>query len=208
MNKFKTDQEKFWAGEFGDEYIKRNSDDAAIDINKAIFTKILKSTVDINSVIEFGANIGLNLKAIRDLYPSIELTAVEINEHAVQKLTSWGDERLTIYNESILEFIPAHSWDLVLVKTLLIHINPKYLDNVYESIYRSSHKYICIAEYYNPTPVEVEYRGYHERLYKRDFAGEILDRYENLKLIDYEFVYHRDNDNPQDDITWFLLEKI
>jgi spore coat polysaccharide biosynthesis protein SpsF len=26
-------------------------------------------------------------------------------------------------------------------------------------------------------------------------------------LIDYGFVYHRDTAHPQDDITWFLLEK-
>ena len=44
-------------------------------------------------------------------------------------------------------------------------------------------KYICIVEYYNPTPVEVIYRGHKGKLFKRDFAGEMLDKYRNLKLI-------------------------
>ena len=36
-------------------------------------------------------------------------------------------------------------------------------------------KYLLINEYYNPKPVSIDYRGHSERLYKRDFAGEILD---------------------------------
>jgi pseudaminic acid biosynthesis-associated methylase len=71
----------------------------------------------------------------------------------------------------------------------------------------SSKKYICIAEYYNRTPVSINYRGHDERLYKRDFVGEVLDKFPSLTLVDYGFVYHRDPNFPQDDITWFLLEK-
>jgi hypothetical protein len=52
----------------------------------------------------------------------------------------------------------------------------------------------------------VPYRGNQERLFKRDFAGELMDRH-GLKLVNYGFAYHRDNYHPQDDITWFLLEK-
>ena len=44
-------------------------------------------------------------------------------------------------------------------------------------------------------------------LFKRDFAGELLDKYKNkLLLLDYGFIYHRDT-YPQDDLTWFLMEK-
>ena len=39
-----------------------------------------------------------------------------------------------------------------------------------------------------------------------DFAGEVIEKY-NLKLINYGFVYHRDNNFPLDDISWFLLKK-
>ena len=38
-------------------------------------------------------------------------------------------------------------------------------------------------------------------------AGEILDRYPSLQLVDYGFAYRRDPNFPQDDITWFLMEK-
>jgi hypothetical protein len=57
-------------------------------------------------------------------------------------------------------------------------------------------------------PVSVNYRGNTDRLFKRDFAGEMLDRFKDLRLLDYGFSYHRDNNFPQDDINWFLLEKV
>ena len=44
-------------------------------------------------------------------------------------------------------------------------------------------------------------------LWKRDFAGEMMGIYPNLKLRDYEFIYHREPEYPQDDVTWFLMEK-
>ena len=75
-------------------------------------------------------------------------------------------------------------------------------------MFQSSHRYICIAEYYNPTPVEVPYRGHQNKMFKRDFAGEMLDKFQDLRLLDYGFVYHRDTQFPQDDVNWFLLEKI
>jgi spore coat polysaccharide biosynthesis protein SpsF len=94
-----------------------------------------------------------------------------------------------------------------LIKGVLIHINPDALEQVYEKLYQAALKYICIIEYYNSTPVEVSYRGHSNRLFKRDFAGEVLDKYPDLKLVNYGFVYHRDNNFPPDDLTWFLLEK-
>ena len=97
--------------------------------------------------------------------------------------------------------------DLVFIRGVLIHISPDALDEVYEKLYKLSKRYILISEYYNPNPVAIEYRGHTNKLFKRDFCGEVLDKYPDLKLIDYGFVYHRDPVFPQDDITWFLLEK-
>ena len=34
-----------------------------------------------------------------------------------------------------------------------------------------------------------------------------MDRHPSLSLIDYGFAYRRDPTFPQDDITWFLMEK-
>lgn len=202
---YKTEQEIFWAGNFGDEYIGRNQGEASIASNTALFSKIFASTNSISSIIEFGANIGLNIEAIRRLLPKAKLSAIEINEKAVNQLKLI--DNLKVYHSSILDYQLDEQRDLVLIKGVLIHINPIELNNVYELLYKTSRRYICVAEYYNPSPVEVRYRGHEGKLFKRDFAGEILDKYPDLKLIDYGFVYHRDNNFPQDDTTWFLLGK-
>lgn len=203
---FKTEQEKFWKSEFGNQYSERNVGEKLINSNKALFSKILKDTSNINSVLEFGSNIGLNLIALETLLPNSELSAIEINPIAVTVLKK-NINQIKVYPISILDFEPDGKRDLVFIKTVLIHINPDNLQHVYKKLYDSSSKYIVIAEYYNPTPVRIDYRGHQDRLFKRDFAGEILKKYSDLKLVDYGFVYHNDPLFPQDDITWFLLSK-
>lgn len=204
-NEYRTEQESFWAGEFGDEYTERNQDEGTIISNTVLFAEVLSSTESVGSLIEFGANIGLNLLAIRALVPDMQLAAVEINRKAVSRLEKIDE--LKVYPVSILDFEPETTTDLVLTKTFLIHMRPDTLPKIYEKLYQASSRYICIAEYYNPTPVEVDYRGHGEKLFKRDFAGEMMDMFGDLELIDYGFAYHRDNNFPQDDITWFLMEK-
>ena len=201
---FKTEQEKFWAGEFGNEYVARNSDEKLVVGNLNVFSKVISRTIGVKSVIEFGANIGNNMKALRALIPDVELSAIEINKKAVEILKK---QDVKVYAQSILDFEPDYKRDLAFIKGVLIHINPDELQNVYEKLYNSSKKYIFVAEYYNPFPVAVTYRGNEERLFKRDFAGEMLDKYEDLELVDYGFVYHRDNNFAQDDVNWFLMQK-
>ena len=178
---YKTEQEKFWKGEFGTQYSKRNNEKkVASNIN--LFSKIFENTIGIKSVLEFGANIGLNLSAIKALFPKMILSGVEINNIATEQLSKVIDDK-NIYNQSILDFKTDRKRDLVFTKGVLIHINPDVLDIVYTKLYEYSNKYILVSEYYNPTPVDVVYRGKKGFLYKRDFAGELLEKYSDLELI-------------------------
>jgi spore coat polysaccharide biosynthesis protein SpsF len=204
---YKTDQETFWAGEFGDAYADRNQGNRWIASNTALFSKILHSTHGIESVLELGANVGLNLHALQNVLPQAQLSAVEINSFAAAQLRQEFDPD-AIFEQSILEFVPTTQYDLAFSKGVLIHIDPASLPAVYDCLYKSSRKYVLIAEYYNPTPVEISYRGHQGKLFKRDFAGEFLDRFDNVRLLDYGFAYHRDVNFPQDDISWFLMEKV
>jgi spore coat polysaccharide biosynthesis protein SpsF len=206
MSKFLTEQENFWAGDFGDEYIYRNNSDLLLAANLDFFSKALKSAGKLNTCFEIGANIGMNLRALKTLFPEINPFGLEINNKAVEELKKVLATE-NIYNMSILDYDVKKTFDLVLIKGVLIHINPNMLAKVYQKIYSAASKYILIAEYYNPSPISIGYRGHEDRLFKRDFAGEILDLYPELRLVDYGFAYHRDVKFPQDDISWFLLEK-
>jgi len=205
MTEYKTEQERFWAGAFGDDYIDRNRSDELLTTNKLRFAKILSRTQPFRTAIEFGANIGLNLRALHALDPKLELAAIEINARAVEQLRAWGVPK--VYEGSILEFEADVPRDMALIAGVLIHINPDELPRVYRKLHAATRRYLLVSEYFNPTPVEVPYRGHGGRLFKRDFAGEILDLFPDLKLVDYGFEYSRDPRSAQDDATWFLLEK-
>ncbi|MBD8552712.1 pseudaminic acid biosynthesis-associated methylase [Sphingomonas sp. CFBP 8764] len=205
-NKFATDQEAFWAGEFGTQYIERNQGDQLLASNLDFFSKALRQTGGVSSCLEFGANIGMNLKALNLLFPGIESSAVEINNEAVQQLGK-VIPTANVHHQSILDYVPTQTFELVLIKGVLIHMDPDVLPEVYDTLVGAAGRYLLVAEYYDPTPVAIPYRGHERRLFKRDFAGEIMDRHPAMHLCDYGFVYHRDPLFPQDDITWFLMEK-
>lgn len=205
MSQYKTEQEAFWAGEFGDAYIKRNQGEDLLASNLALFSKILRHTQPITSVLELGANIGMNMRALHPLFPAAELHAVEINATAYTELSSLP--YVSAINGSILDYSPSRTFDLVLTKGVLIHLNPDALPEVYDKMFAVSDRYVMVMEYYNPKPVEIDYRGHDNRLFKRDFAGELMARHPSLQLLDYGFAYHRDPKWIQDDATWFLLEK-
>jgi pseudaminic acid biosynthesis-associated methylase len=201
---FETEQEQFWAGQFGDEYAGRNAGPHWVASNAALFSRVLGSTRGVHSVLEVGANTGLNLRALRSLLPEADLAGLEINPTAAQQLRDWGG--CEVYEESALSFTPARGYDLTFAKGVLIHINPERLADVYKLLVEASTRYVLVAEYYNPSPVAVPYRGHDDRLFKRDFAGEVMEAH-GLRLVDYGFVYRRDPNFPQDDLTWFLMEK-
>lgn len=204
--KIKNDQHKFWSGKFGNEYIARNNNENLISSNIYLFIQALKKIDKIKNLIEFGANIGLNIKALKILFPKLDTHTVEINSKACKQLAKLMPKK-NIFNNSIENFVVKQKFDLVLIKGVLIHVNPKELIKVYKKLYDASKKYLLIVEYYNPDPISVTYRGHSEKLFKRDFAGEMIKKYPKLRLVDYGFVYRGDINFPQDDLTWFLIEK-
>lgn len=206
MERLSTEQEIFWKGKFGDGYTDRNTSEVLFASKLHMFSKILKRTVGIGRILELGANRGLNLRAISFLKPQVQMQAVEINEKAA-KLCS-KIENVNVFTGSIYDYpIEEDGFDLSFTAGVLIHIAPERLTDVYDILYKSSKRYIAILEYYNPTPVEIKYRGNDEKLFKRDFAGEIMAQHSDLQLIDYGFFYHGDNNFKSDDITYFLMEK-
>ena len=203
---YQTPQEEFWAGTFGTEYIGRNDSPELLASNVAFFSRALRQAGAVTSCLELGANIGMNLRALKVMYPAMKLQGAEINPDAAGVLArSIGPEN--VYQGSIFDYPVTAQVDLTLIKGVLIHINPDRLRSVYETLHKASNRLILVCEYYNPTPVAIPYRGHVDRLFKRDFAGEMLDAFPDLRLVDYGFAYRRDPAFPQDDITWFLMEK-
>lgn len=205
-------QEEHWRGEAGDAYHARSPGD--VRNNVGFFTSILRHNenrrIELGSIVELGAGVGSNLWALRTMYPGADIDAVEINDTAIGKMPAY----VGVHQVPITDWQPTRTYDLAFTKGVLIHIPAEDLPKAYDALWRATRRWILVAEYYNPVPIEVEYRGSAGLLWKRDFAGEMLARFAKsepmrpyLQLKGYGFVWRSDPDFPQDDITWFLMEK-
>jgi pseudaminic acid biosynthesis-associated methylase len=203
-NRPATHQEQFWEGAFGDAYTERNA--ITPQQRAPFFQQILTRAPGIQSVCELGANRGHNLLALRSLNPLLETTGVELNESACAQMAEHPG--INVVHAAIQDFSPEAIFDLVYTCGVLIHLNPQDLPAVYQKMVRLSRRYILVNEYFNPSPVEITYRGHSETLFKRDFGGELMDSQppNALRLVDYGFLWQRDNP-VWDNTTWWLFEK-
>lgn len=200
-----SEQEIFWVESFGDEYTRRNK--TPTGLRRGFFESILRRTSGVATVCELGANRGDNLAAISEIAPHLDLTGVELNQTAVDAMTAQVPN-VTAVRSSIQDFAPGARFDLVFTCGVLIHINPSDLPLVYNRIVELSARYILLNEYFSPKPVALEYRGHLNRLFKRDFAGELLDRHlQTLRVLDYGFLWRR-MEPGWDDTNWTLIEKV
>jgi pseudaminic acid biosynthesis-associated methylase len=204
-----TYQTKIWCGEFGDDYLKRNdySDDKMVQGIEA-FRRILGG-LRIESVLEVGCNIGLNLHFINALFTdSVKLYAVEPNRKAFDGLVSQMRINLErAWNCDVFKLpLDSSSIDLVFTAGVLIHIAPDDLGRATDEIIRVARKYVLCIEYFSHVPVEVPYRSQMGLLFKRDFGAFYMDRFPDLKCKRYGFLWTREFP-IFDNINWWLFEK-
>lgn len=199
-------QEVFWSEAYAEDYIRKNS---AFDatLGREAWTTMVRAATGVESILECGCNVGRNLVSLDALLPAARKSIIEISKPAFEFVTrrSYLDQA---FNGSILEsrFKPA-SFDLVFTMGVLIHINPDYLLANMARMHEYSRRYVLIGEYFNRTPVSIEYQGQQDKLFKRDFGKLFIDNFP-VRLVDYGFLWgHLYDVAGFDDITWWLFEK-
>lgn len=207
-----TPQEKFWANDFGNDYVKRNyfepkelDDFYIVQYGKsrtAINNEIL-GKLKFKNILEIGSNVGNQLKLLQKQgYKN--LYGIEINQHAVE-LSKKMTTRVNIIQGSAFDLpFKDNYFDLAFTSGVLIHINPKDLKKIMNEIYRVTKKYIWGFEYFSPTLATINYRGNKNRLWKNDYAKTYLKALPDLKLI--KEVHHKYLGSENVDST-FLLKK-
>lgn len=193
-----------WRGEFGNHYVQRNPATVeAIAAREKLWISILNTMLPERpkSVLEFGANVGINLKALRRILSNVRRGAVEPNMLAQQLLV----ESKSV--EHLIEDIRNcdTQFDLAFTSGVLIHIPPDDLLETCREIHRVSSRWIVAIEYFSHEPQEVEYRGAMGRLWKRDFGAFYLDNFPDLNPIGCGFAWKRMT--GLDDLTWWVFEK-
>ena len=199
----------FWQSRFGDEYIERNPmTPERLRQRTRMWGRILPCLEpDLpSSILEVGANIGINLMAL-DRLLSARLVAVEPNAMARERLAATGVVASADIIDGVGDAIalPDNAVDLAFTSGVLIHVDPDCLMQTYAELHRVSRRYLITIEYFSDKPEQVVYRGHHDRLYKRDFGAVWLDAFEDVELIDYGFFWKPAT--GLDNLTWWLFRK-
>lgn len=189
-------QEKMWAGDFGNQYIERNR----LDWTKRVpfWRKIVKRTHP-QSVLEVGCNIGSNLHALFACdVPT--LVGLDINHSAVQEAQAAGLH--VIHGTPELCDSISSKFDLVFTAGVLIHVGPDKLEQTMNSIVAASYRYVLAIEYAAEHEQEVAYRGMKEALWKRPYGA--LYKAMGLRQAAHGQATH---DDGFDACEYWLLEK-
>jgi pseudaminic acid biosynthesis-associated methylase len=204
------EQQNFWKNSYAKDYISKNNDfciSLGIEAWDIMLRKVDKKTLN-NGFLECGCNIGRNLDFLSRLVPKVPKSIIEISEPAYKYVINKYNLD-SHFNGSIEDSnFENNKFDLVFTVGVLIHINPDNLINVMHKMYDYSKKYILIGEYFNRTPVMINYMGQDNMLFKRDF-GKLFMESCNIELVDYGFLWgHIYDKSGFDDITWWLFKKL
>ncbi|WP_416243862.1 pseudaminic acid biosynthesis-associated methylase [Azospira sp. APE16] len=199
------EQQQFWAQDYAEEYIRKNSQfDRALGVEG--WRKMLASSQDIRSVLECGCNIGRNIDFLTEALPDATKSIVEISKPAFDYVTR-KHHLSQAFNGPIEASAFPEKFDLVFTIGVLIHIHPDNLLTVMKKMFDYSNKYILIGEYFNRTPMMIEYQGQKDKLFKRDFGKLFIENFP-VELVDYGFLWgHLYDQAGFDDITWWLFKK-
>lgn len=192
-----------WKGPEGTDYAARSPGNVQASRNMfyRIFDHLPRPP---ESVIEFGAGVGTNLQAIGELGNRIHRTGVEVNADAAKQLARHCESMMISSLESIGPLPPA---EMTFTRGVLIHLPEPALQHAFDLLFKSSSRWVMVAEYYSPNRTMVPYRGKPDLLWTDDYVGKIIKQHPSLRLIDYGFVSKYDDMYPQDDVTWFMMEK-
>lgn len=198
-----------WKGAFGNAYAGRNAaDEASIERRVRMWRRVLRpiEAAPPASCLEVGANIGINLRALKTLH-ALEMYALEPNAKArdilvrdrvvpPDRVLDGTADRIDLADESV---------DLVFTSGVLIHVPPEQLAAACGEMYRVARRYLLMIEYFSSEPEEKTYRGEEGLLFKRDFGVFCLDLFPALSPVDYGFFWKPAT--GLDNLTWWLFAK-
>lgn len=199
------EQENFWANEYSEEYMRKN---AQFDptLGTEAWSRMLQKAEGVDSLLECGCNIGRNIGFLEQVLPQAKKSIIEISRPAYEFVTRRHAIHRS-FNGSIAESALPGPFDMVFTIGVLIHIHPDDLLANMRRMYDYSGRYILMGEYFNRTPVMIEYQGKADKLFKRDFGKLFMENFD-VELVDYGFLWGHIYDSAGfDDITWWLFRK-
>lgn len=206
IKQFNTEQEQFWAEAYAEDYISKNNSFSQV-LGVDAWKKMLAKSSNILNILECGCNIGRNINFLNTSIPESKKNIIEISDAAYSYVIN-NFKIDKSFNGAIVDSQFADGqFDLVFTMGVLIHIHPDNLILNMKKMFDYSSRYILIGEYFNRTPVTLDYQGQKDKLFKRDFGKMFMENFD-VTSIDYGFLWGHFYDTAGfDDINWWLFEK-
>ncbi|CAN5918977.1 hypothetical protein BH11MYX2_BH11MYX2_15180 [soil metagenome] len=193
--------EQLWGGDFGNEYVDRNIDAAAV--REPFWNKILDQ-IQVKRALEIGCNVGANLTWLAKRLPEDGVYGIDINRKALAHLRTKIPTVNALHASARTLPFRDGFFDLTFTMGVLIHQPPETLPLLMSEIVRCSRRYVLCGEYASAEPTEVAYRGQTGALFKRDFGGYYQQLFPELRQLATGFL---GKDQGWDDVTYWLFEK-
>lgn len=193
--------EGLWAGEFGDDYIRRNT---ALDDRREVFWHELLGAIEVKTALEVGYGQGGNLKHLATILGPGSVWGIEVNTEARARAAQNAPGTNGVYG--LARWLPFRDnfVDLSMTVGVLIHQPDSTLPLVMAELVRVSRRYILWAEYYAEETTVVPYHGESAALLKRDYGRVFGELFPELTVRQEGFL---GEDAGFDRVTWQLLEK-
>ena len=212
----KTEQIKFWEGDFGKEYTDRNTFTAE-EWNKWYIENYGVSKDELNGkflgsldkdikILEVGCNVGQQLLGLKRMGFK-NLYGIELQQYAVEKAKA-NTQGINIIQGSGFD-IPFKDgfFDLVFTNGVLIHIHPNDIPVIMKEMNRVTNKYIWGFEYYSEELKQVKYRGHDGFLWKMDYAKKFSEINPSLKVVKKEILPYISEAHKGNSDCLYLLSK-
>lgn len=186
------------SGDFADAYLERNR-------NVERIPKVREVVLETRprSMLEAGANAGLNLRNLSGLVPVI--VGLDVNEKALAEMQATCPGAIPVVGEiQRLPFLD-NAFDLTICVGVLIHVPPRDLDAAMGQLYRVTKPggHVLIAEYDAPIETVVPYRGQEAALFKRPY----LERFGAWRSVSLVWERQWTKADGWDDVTARLWRK-
>jgi len=186
-----------WTGDFGDAYTARQPSN--IVDRREFWCAIMPPNV--GSILEVGANTGMNLEAISQ-FSAARLRGVEPNNRARLEAC----EKYEVISACADDIpYPDGLFDLVFTCGVLIHIPTDKLLASMKDIHRVSGQWIICAEYFAPSEEMIPYRGTTDTLWRRDYGSIWMDNFPDLRCEGCVFAWKRIT--GMDNLVVWIFEK-
>lgn len=138
----KKDQSKIWE-EFGN-FDHYNMSIPHNDRSKWLVEQL--KAYEFSSVLEIGSCTGRNLHYIKNNFPDVKLSGIDVNPHVIEKRAKHKVPSANFRTMDVYDLDESEKYDLVFTMAVLIHIHPDGILDVISKCAKIANKYIIHIE--------------------------------------------------------------